>query len=103
MPPKSKRQRSHSSNIEKARESIAELITSTSASIGDERLEDLLELSVDALDTDNETVDLSFDMDDSIKSDCTHITENLCEGWVTHLDWEDRASLGLFLHFQRDV
>ena len=30
-------------------------------------------------------------MDDSIKSDCTHIKENFCEEWVTHLDWEDRG------------
>ena len=95
MPSKSKRQRSHSSNLEKATESkrvcVGEPIASASASVGDEGLGDLLELSVDALNTDNETVDTSFDMDNSIKSDCTHITENFCEKWVTRLDWEDRA------------
>jgi Fe-S cluster assembly ATPase SufC len=36
----------------------------------------------------------------SIKSDSGHIADNFCEEWVTGLDWEDRASLGLFLSFQ---
>ena len=35
-------------------------------------------------------------MDASIKSDSGHKTEIFCEDWVTHLDWEDRTSLGLF-------
>ena len=39
-------------------------------------------------------------MDISIKSDSGHMTETVCEDWVTHLDWEDRTSLGLFLCFQ---
>ena len=65
-----------------------------------EGLVDLLELSDEAIDTEDESVDPSFDIDVSIKSDSGHIADNFCEEWVTGLDWEDRASLGLFLSFQ---
>ena len=65
-----------------------------------ERLEELLELSDEALDTDNEEIDPSFDLDTSLRSDTDHMVETFCEDWVTSLRWEDRASLGLFLCFQ---
>ena len=121
MPPKSKRQRTYEENLEKARESKriclsgeTTLVTSAQEPSLDDRdlntaqpqrvepqeLIDWLNLSVDALDTEDESVDPSFDMDSSIKSDSGHMTETFCEDWVTHLDWEDRASLGLFLCFQ---
>ena len=63
-------------------------------------LVDLMNLSVDALDTEDEDVDPSFDMDASIKSNSRHMTDTFCEDWVAHLDWEGRASLHLFLCFQ---
>ena len=59
----------------------------------------LLEQSDDALDTENEEIDPSFDLDGSIKLDHVHIAENVCEEWVNQLDSEDRMSLGLFLYF----
>ena len=65
-----------------------------------ETLEDLLNLSVEALDTEDEALDPSFDLDETVKSDTGHTRETFCEEWVTHLDWEDRVSLGLFLSFQ---
>ena len=65
-----------------------------------ERIQELLELSDDALDTENEDVDPSFDLDTSIKSDTGHMVDSFCEEWVASLSWENRASLGLFLSFQ---
>ena len=64
-----------------------------------ERLVDLLALSDEAIDTEDESIDHSFDIDVS-KSDSRHIADNFCEEWVTGLEWEDQASLGLFLSFQ---
>ena len=40
-----------------------------------QELVDLLNLSVDALDTEDESVDPRFDMDASIKSDSGHMTD----------------------------
>ena len=105
MPPKSKRRIAHEMNLEKAREAkrvcLSDVGESNSAvhveeTSREERLEpaglaDLLDLSVDALDTEDEAVDPSFDMDASIKSDNGHIMDNFCEERVTGLDWEDRA------------
>ena len=54
----------------------------------------------DALDTDDETVDPSFDLNSSVRSDSDHLVENFCEDWVCHLDRDDRVCLGLFLCFQ---
>ena len=62
-----------------------------------EGLVDLQELSDEAIDTEDESVDLSFAIDVSIKSDSGHVADIICEEWVTGLDWGDRASLGLFL------
>ncbi len=50
-----------------------------------------------ALDTDDETVDPSFDLDSSMRSDVDHAVESFCEDWVCHLDRDDQLSLGLFL------
>ena len=108
MPPKSKRQRQLESSLERARAAKMSHLSSDEASntpdievrAEPEGLEDLLNSSVEALDTENEEVDPSFDLDESMKSDTAHMTDTFCEDWVTHLDWEDRASLGLFLHFQ---
>ena len=56
-------------------------------------------LSDDALDTDNESVDPSFDLDSSLKSD-NFLVEKFCEDWVLQLDRDDKVSLGVFLCFQ---
>lgn len=67
------------------------------------RLPDLAELldpSVEALDTDDEELDPSFDLDSSMKSDTDHLMDTFCEEWVAQLDWEDKVSLGLFICFQ---
>ena len=57
-------------------------------------------LCSDALDTEDEDVDPSFDLDSSLKSDSNHIIDNFCEKWVAHLNHEDRVSFGIFLYFQ---
>ena len=104
MPPKSKRQRQLESALEAARAKKGRLQMSHGESSGvrppPEALEDLLNLSVEALDTEDEALDPSFDLDETVKSDTGHTRESFCEEWVTHLDWEDRVSLGLFLSFQ---
>ena len=111
MPPKSRRQRQLESSLEIARDSkrrcqFEEGESSSSISgVGSARnepegLTDLLNLSHDALDTEDEETDPSFDLDSSIKLDSEHMMEKFCEDWVTHLSWEDRTSLGLFLCFQ---
>ena len=106
MPPKSKRQRTHEKNLEKARDSKrirlsdeGESSSATQETSQEERetrpepeeLADLLTLSENAINTDNEAVDPTFNMDASIRSDIDHMTDNFCEEWVTHLGWEDRA------------
>ena len=57
-------------------------------------------MSDDALDTEDENANPSFDLDASMKSDFEHLAKNFCEDWVSHLERDDRVSLGLFLYFQ---
>ena len=64
-----------------------------------EGLAELLVLSGDALDMEDEDVDPSFDLGSSLKSD-KRSYDNFCDKWVTHLNHEDRVSLGLLLCFQ---
>ena len=63
-------------------------------------MEDLLQLSEDALDTEDEETDPSFDLNESVQCDDQHILDNFCEEWVTRLDREDRTALGIFLYVQ---
>ena len=51
----------------------------------------------DALDTEDEAVDPSFNLDSSMKSDLDHLQESF---WIPHLERDDRVLLGLFLCFQ---
>ena len=102
--------RSLEASLEKAREAKRSRVTGegTSASAESEVRSQaasrettlLVTMPEDALDTDDEAVDPSFDLDSSLKSDVDHLEENICEEWVTHLEREDRVSLGLFLCFQ---
>ena len=94
MPPKSTKKRQREGNLEKAREekrrrsageSSTEIAESGAASHEDDvnDMADLLDVSIHELDTDNEDIDPSFDLDAS-------------EDWVSHLDRDDLVSLGLF-------
>lgn len=67
---------------------------------GNDELAQLVTMSEDALDTDDEAVDPSFDFDSSMKSDADHLQESFCEEWISHFEREDRVSLALFLRFQ---
>ena len=111
MPPKSTKKRQREGNLEKAREekgrrsageSSTEIAESGAASHEDDvnDMADLLDVSIHELDTDNEDIDPSIDLDASMKSDSEHMTERFCEDWVSHLDRDDLVSLGLFLSFQ---
>jgi len=53
-------------------------------------------MSEEALDTNDEDIDPSFDLDSSMKADTDHTLQQFCEGWVSHLVRDDRVSLGLF-------
>ena len=63
----------------------------------EDNLSRLVMMSEDALDTEDEAVDPTFDLDSSMKSDTDHIAETICEEWVSQLDRDDRVALGLFL------
>ena len=54
----------------------------------------------DALDTDDETLDLSFDLNTSMRTDCDHVLETFSEDWVCQLERDDIVSLAVFLCFQ---
>ena len=60
----------------------------------------MLQLSKDALDTEDEEADPTFDLNERIQCDSDHILDNFCEGLVNHLDKEDRTALVLFLCVQ---
>ena len=53
-----------------------------------------------AFDVDDGTIDPTFDLNESMKSDSAYAIETLCEEWVIHLSFEDRTSLGLFISSQ---
>ena len=79
------------------------LITSASAAeplVEPNDMAELLSMFESTLDTDNEDVDPSFDLDASMKSDSDHMIESFCEVWISHLDRDDIVSLGLFLSLQ---
>ena len=49
-------------------------------------LTDLLTMSEDALDTENEEIHPTFDLDASIKSDSTYLIETFCDDWISQLE-----------------
>ena len=111
MPAKTKRQRQLEQCMEKAKkakksrsEDDSEATRSNDQiddNVGEPSgLTDLLTMSDDALDTEDEEKDPTFDLDSSMKQDIDHVTDSFCEDWATHLDRDDRVSLGLFLYFQ---
>jgi len=62
-------------------------------------MEDLLNLSQEAANTDDEGHDSSFKLD----SDTQHQMETYCEEWVVQLSRDDRYSLGIFLEYHLNV
>ena len=111
MPPKTKRRLQLEKSLEKAREKKRRQdsgegsscsVTETQTEVVSEAisLTTLITMDKDALDTDDEAVDPSFDLDSSVRSDVDHLVDSFCEDWVCHLDRGDRDSLGLFLCFQ---
>ena len=56
-------------------------------------LEELLAMSDDALNTESEDVDPTFDLDESMKSDTSHLVESFCEEFVAHLELETELCL----------
>ena len=111
MPPKSAKKRQVELSLQKAREekrrrtaeeTSAEVLETAESSSGAAAVEpsdmiELLSMSDDALDTNNEDVDPSFDLDASMKSDGDYMVEKFCENWISHLDRDNLVSLGLFL------
>lgn len=117
MPPKSRKRKAIEAKMKKAREvkrarQLAEEGSEESTEAGavreiDEQaqieqpssLQDLIVMSDDALDTENEELDPTFDLDASMKSDSDHLIETFCEDFVMQLDNDDRIGLGIFLYF----
>ena len=53
-------------------------------------LSELLAMSDNALDTEDEEKDLTFDLDSSMKEDKDHMTDTFCEEWAMHIDIDER-------------
>ena len=99
MPPKSTKCNKGSMNLEQASEQIGRQCKKAKTPDKEpETVGDLLNLSHDAIDTDN-VEDPSFELDTSLKSDTHHLLDTFCE-WVAQLSHEDRISLGIFLQYQ---
>ena len=75
-------------------------MTKPALTVRDSTLAQLMTMPEDALDTDDEALHPSFDLDSSMKSDTNFVVDSFCEDWVCHLERDDRVSLGLFLCFQ---
>ena len=79
MPPKSKRKLELLESLQAARavklsRELGEGTTSAvRTDVGDSSLSQLIEMHKDALDTDDETVDSSFDLDSSVRWDSDHL------------------------------
>ena len=54
-------------------------------------LSEILAISEDALDTEDEDVDPSFDLDSSLKD---HMVDDFCEELVLQLEHDDKVALG---------
>ena len=76
-----------------------EIETRTAAEQVD-NLDTLVTMSGEALYTDDEEVDPSFDLDLSIMSDTDYTDETFCEEWVSHLGRDDLVLRSFFLCFQ---
>ena len=60
-----------------------------------DKLTQLVLISEDAVDTNNEAVNPTLNPDSSMKSDTYHTVESFCVNWILHLERDDRVSLGL--------
>ena len=94
MPPKSRKRKHIEESLAKAREAKrrreSDEAATSSAEIEvrierdktdgqEDDLSRLVTMSEDALDTEDEAVDPTFDLDSSMKSDTDHIAETFCE------------------------
>lgn len=92
MPPKSKRKKQLEKCLEKGRELKKSKLDDSAQGEGSQQseelygavsdVEDLMGLSQEALNTDSESVDPSFNLDTSVKSDDEFLSESFCEEWV---------------------
>ena len=93
MPPKMKRQRQQELILEKAKQAKRPRPTEEepsnsggsglqTRSSGEDDLARLVTMPEDVLDTDDEDIDPSFDLDSSMKADTDHLEENFCEEWI---------------------
>ena len=110
MPPTTKRKVQIQNNLEKARETKTtcgcseslsqEALIEVRSELDEPSLTKLASMTEEALNTDDEEVDPSFDLDSSMKSETGHVIDQFCDEWVCQLDTDDRVSLGIFLSFQ---
>ena len=103
MPPRTKRQRQLENILENARElkmrRLMDKGASTSAESevrsgqhdadsGEVDLVQLTTMTEDALDTDDDAIDPSFNLDSSLRSDLDLLRESFCDDWVSQLERE---------------
>ena len=100
MPPTTKRKKQLQEYLKNAWSEKRAKITAESSLTDEGDVTDmsvLLNMPGEALDTDDENVDPSFDLETSLSSDHEYFVEKFCE---LQLDRDDKVSLGLFLTFQ---
>jgi len=69
-------------------------------------MNDLLNKSQEAANTEDELIDSSFDLDSSIKSDTSHQMEEFNEEWVAQLSRDDKFSfyiIILLLQWEKEI
>ena len=57
----------------------------------------------DALDTDDEDKDPSFELESSMLSDTNYVAKNFSEDWVSHLSRDDRVSASFYTFSFQDT
>jgi len=103
MPPKTKKRKVTSKVLEQARKRIRARPATVQPQKEPETMNDLLNTSQEAANTEDELADPSFDLDSSIKSDVSHQMEEFNEEWVAQLSRDDKFSLAMFLHHHLTV
>ena len=72
----------------------------TTLTRGEGKFIQLETMSEDALDTEHEAVDPSFDLDSWLQFDVHHLQGDFCGDWISHFEGEDKSAfrpLSVFL------
>ena len=100
MPPKTKKRKVTSEVLERARKQIQARPAKAQPVKEPEMMNDLLNTSQEAANTEDELIDPSFDLD---SCNTSHQMEEFNEEWVAQLPRDDKFSLAMFLHHHLTV